>query len=676
MNWHKKSLWSGLVLLTLLVRALVLYLRLGEKGTKIGVLLVIHGGMETNTPQHMWNSSVTMFAYDHNHPVYKFVIWNAKNWSTILNTQVTAFARSFLLKYNFEYERIGGVDPYQNITEKQLADMKSELDKNTYGLTFEVDWAGWIIGDRVEHYPYPRFIYTPPSGKGDKVTYCGENEEGGPWADCDPERFNVDGPVERLLKKGVSRIIIVDLTMCGIRFSKTFDVVRMTKKVLNQWNTDHGTSIPLIWVNDYSNLMERSYPTEPEGWTRFLGYPTRDPHVLLKGGPNPLAEDPEIAVLHVSGIESAMSDTVPDAETGVVLMDHAIFTHNETFDPKINDTITVQENIEAQLLERHPEMDPDNIVGAYGGGREVNPENGLFEYTRKERGDRLGTAYLYESDKQMPDNKWGYRYWEALEYLKNRGVKHIVVAFTQLAVSSALDLVEVPNQFGKEIGKKTWVKWETGDYEQYPGVGHPFTDYWGNWVYTDCGGEECCFKMGGCADGRPYPPPRQVPLDKKRDELDPSLAYEVSDYGHLGYDPSLGPPDPNWPVQDQYTGTWDMWVPPNDVLRVGKILAKHVLNAAVNPMVYITNGEVEGLKTSKTVTWHAHVVTGTPGYSYEWSIKKEGDVDWSSVGEDNSTWVWKPGTESVGVYDVRCTVTDAKGGAGKVVWREFEIFDN
>ena len=38
------------------------------------------------------------------------------------------------------------------------------------------------------------------------------------WPDCDPERFNVDGPVERLLKKGVSRIILVDLTMCGIRF--------------------------------------------------------------------------------------------------------------------------------------------------------------------------------------------------------------------------------------------------------------------------------------------------------------------------------------------------------------------------------------------------------------------------------------------------------------------------
>jgi hypothetical protein len=179
--------------------------------------------------------------------------------------------------------------------------------------------------------------------------------------------------------------------------------------------------------------------------------------------------------------------------------------------------------------------------------------------------------------------------------------------------------------------------------------------------------------MGGCADGREYPPPRQVPLDKKRDELDPSLAYEVSDYGHLGYDPSLGPPDPNRPVQDQYTGTWDMWTPPNDDPRVGKILAKHVMNAAVNPMVYVTNGERESMMVKESVLWEAHVVTGTPEYIYEWSIRKEGDTAWSTVGEDTSTWEWKPGTEDGGTYDVRCTVTDATGGAGEVVWEDFKV---
>lgn len=55
----------------------------------------------------------------------------------------------------------------------------------------------------------------------------------------------------------------------------------------------------------------------------------------------------------------------------------------------------------------------------------------------------------------------------------------------------------------------------------------------------------------------------------------------------------LGLPDPNGPVQDQYTGTWALYTPPSDDPRVGQMLARHVLNAAVNPIVYITNGEIE-----------------------------------------------------------------------------------
>lgn len=63
--------------------------------------------------------------------------------------------------------------------------------------------------------------------------------------------------------------------------------------------------------------------------------------------------------------------------------------------------------------------------------------------------------------------------------------------------------------------------------------------------------------------------------------MDPSLAYDVSEYGHLGYDPSLGLPDPNGPVQGQYRGTWAMYQPPDDDPGVGKLLAKHVLNAVL-----------------------------------------------------------------------------------------------
>ncbi len=43
---------------------------------KVGVLYVLHGGMDTNKPMYMWDASVQMFAYDQNHAVYKFVIKN------------------------------------------------------------------------------------------------------------------------------------------------------------------------------------------------------------------------------------------------------------------------------------------------------------------------------------------------------------------------------------------------------------------------------------------------------------------------------------------------------------------------------------------------------------------------------------------------------------------------
>jgi hypothetical protein len=674
--------------------------------------------------------------------------------------ETTEWAIDFIIKYDFSYPRIGGVDPFQGYTATQLADMKAVLDANPYGLTFEVDWAGYLIGDRPEHYVWPRFIYHGPDGPGvgDDVTYCGEGETedvilefdtgtagftegatltgqssgatatidevtvdsgtwlGGDaagflslsdtsaatvkfqdgegivdngavpgsaaavgatkWPDCDPERYNVDGPVERLLKKGVSRIIVVDSTMSGIRFTKTFYPLQKAKAILNKWNDDHGTSIPLLWVNDYSNLMERSYPIEPAEWTSTKGVPTLDSHVLLNGSPNPLAEAPEIAELHADGIEAAMSDTVSDAETGILLMDHPLFNHGEAYDPKINDTIIVCENIKSQLLARHPEMDPENIVGAFGGIKTLNPENGLVENSREMRGERaLGYAYLYESDKELPDAPWGYRYWEALEYLKDRGVKHMVIAFPQLATSSALDLVELPNQMGKEIGIKTWAQWGTGDYEKYPDVGHPFTDYWGNWLFTECDGQPCCFTMGGCGDpSRPYPPPRQTPTDEEMSAFDPSLAFDLSHYGHLGYDPGLGPPDPNAPVQDQYTGTWALWTLPNDDPRVGKILARHVLNAAVNPMVYLSNGELEEIAEGETVTFEAHVTGGgVPPYTYEWAIKQEGTPNWKTVGGDSNAWAWNPASRHAGTYDVRCRVTDSQTHTGEVTWEGFVI---
>jgi hypothetical protein len=471
----------------------------------------------------------------------------------------------------------------------------------------------------------------------------------------------VDGPAERLIQKGVSRIVVMDWTMGGPRFSKTFDVVEKTRLAVDNWNEDHGTSIPVDWVNDPTDLMVRSYPTEPADWTRVKKDPVTDPSIPLEGNPNPVVEDPMIAQLHVEAIEAGFSGSVSDADTAVFLFNHALHDYNEYFDPKINDTLIINQNIKTKLLERHPDMDPDNIIGGFGGIQVLNPENGLEERNREMRGESYGHAWLYESDKVLPGDEWGYRYWDALEYLKDRGVQHIVIAFPQVVTDNALNMVEIYNQIGgRELGYKSWAKWGTGDDDLWPGVGHPFADYWGIWVNTDCGewtltydtgtsifnegktltgqdsgatgvikwltGDaaagtlvlkevvgtfidneiiedsegtpgsatanglqiqtsktECCFEMGGCNDPlRPYPPVRQTPLHAKMSDLDPALCFDTSEYGHLGYNPDLGPPSPDGPVQDQYKGTWDYYRPPNDDPRVGQMLAEHVLEFILN----------------------------------------------------------------------------------------------
>ena len=667
MKKHRKK--HGVLLLLVITMLCMLPACKNQNKEEIGVLYVLHGGMDTFAPQYMWDASLHQFSYDPNHPVYQIAIWNPEMWQTILQSE---FAVKFTRKYEFQYPRIGGTDPFHALSSTQMEDMKAELNKNTLGLHFEAEFASWMSAGRPENYPYPRFMYNGPEGAKAKCTYCGEQEADGPWPGCNPERYNVDGPVERLLKKGVSRIIAVDMAVGGVRFYKPYDVVQMSKRVLDKWNQEHGTSIPLLWVNDYSNLMERSYPIEPKGWTSLLKDPIQDSIVLLNGSPNPVAADTDLALLHVEGIEAGMSPAVPNAETGVILFNHGLFDrYRAYFDPKIDDTNVLNANIKARLLEQRPGIDPDNIVGAYGGSREINSENNIYERTRPMRGEDLAFANLHQSKIELPPAPWGYRYWDALEYLKNRGVKHIVIAFSQVLTDSVLTQVEYYNQIGAEVGVKNWLYSAEGDYDRYPTVGHPFADYWGNWVDTDCGGVECCFTMGGCEDGRPYPPPRQTPLDKARTDMDPSLAYDLSDYGHLGYDPAKGSPDPNAPVQDQYTGTWEVYTPPSADPRVGKLLAKHVLNAAVKPLVYITNGEVENTKAGQSITWQATVVSGTPDYSFVWFIKSQGAADWTAVGDGSASWVWTPA--ETGTYAIRCRTTDAKSNSAEVTWEGFIV---
>ncbi|MFC1669318.1 hypothetical protein ACFL20_02940 [Spirochaetota bacterium] len=560
------------------------------------------------------------------------------------------------------------------------------------------------------------------------VTYCGEGEKDGPWKNCNPRRYNVDGPAERLLNKGVSKIIMVDMTVGGPRFYKSFNTLQMSKRAIAAWTKRqkdsrtpvksdpkkfgvllavHGgfnrysaqnlwdsviqifshdrnnfpsrfiiwnswmwpiilnsgestkylrsyrfqyeriggkdpfhtitknqlmkmkneltrlakktgikfevervgwisgddpshypyprfmlkpdydtnrvkTAIPIVWVNDITNLMERSYPDEPKNWTRTSGIPKKDRKVPLKGSPNPITTDPELARLHVDAITAGMSEAVSPSETGVILLNHALRDNGEFFDPKIDDTVALNKLIKTGLLKKYPRLKPANIIGGFMGIKLKNPKNGKLEPTRKMRGENQGWAWLYESNKKMPGKEWGYRYWDALDYLMKKGVKHIVIGFPQIVSDSVLNLVEVHNMFSKEIGYKTWLYHNKPDYKHYPGIGHPFADYWGIWVSSDCGKVKCCLKMGGCGKDRPYPPKRQAKESSKMSATDPSLGFDNSAFGNLGYNPKLGPPDENKPVQKQYGGTWALYRPPNDNPRLSKMMAKHVFRTAIN----------------------------------------------------------------------------------------------
>ncbi len=565
-----------------------------SKQRTVGVIFVVHGGTEEQDVFSQWDNTLQFFQYDPHNPIFKNVIWNAEAWPTVAkqgDSQSYANASTQLKKYRFASERMGGKDPSVEYTEKQFADFEKELKKaeKKLGVKFIADRAQWIgAKEQTKHLAWPRHMYNPQVPGGVKLTYCGSEKDGGPWKDCSPERYNVDGPGERLLKQGADELVMIDMTVAGTRFWKSYDVVTMTRMMLDDWNKTHGTNIKARWLNDITDLMTESYPNDPPGWTRSLGEPKADKKVSIEGRPNPIMDDPLLVNMMVDGVVKSFNPAVAPADTAVMFINHATREGNEAFDPKINDTLVLDANIKKELLKRYPGIKADNIVGSWMGLRQPNPNIKIggrvrsnLERDRAMRGEDLGNAWLYEQNGVLPGGDHQYRYWDALTMLKDRGVKHIVVIFSQIVIHSALDLVEVPNQIAKEIGSKTWLYAKTGNRTLYPNHGNPFADYWGIWVEKECKingtTQACCFEMGGCKDGRPYPPPRQSPIDKAREDVDPSLAFDISAYGQLGYDTTKGAPSDDKPVQNQYTGTWAMWVPANDDPRMGKLLADEVV---------------------------------------------------------------------------------------------------
>ncbi|MDH3977407.1 MAG: hypothetical protein OEU86_02740 [Gammaproteobacteria bacterium] len=574
-------------------------LHAAEPMRKVGVLFVVHGGSEENDLGNTFDNSLQFFQYDPNNFIFNRIIWNPKAWPMVVksdDSQDYANASSQFIKYSFQNARIGSIDPAADITDRQFEAMTRQLDAigKERNIEFVTDIAHWLGSQTYIHrLPWPRYLYGPQVKGGAALTYCGSEADGGPWKHCNPERYNVDGPGERLLKRGADEIIMVDLTTSGVRFWKTYDVVNMTRRMVADWNQRNGTNVKVRWVNDPTDLMRDSYPTEPPNWTRSLGKPKVNPQVPLEGRPNPLIQDPLLINSMVDGIVEGMSPDVDPANTAVLIVNHSIRDGNQAYDPKVNDTVQMDELIKAELLRRYPDMKAENILGSWMGLKVANPKikatrpgGSKTERSREMRGESLGNAWLYLSDRELPGGDHQYRYWEALDMFRERGVDHIVIAFTQIVTDSVLNLVELPNQIAKEIGWKTWLQAESLDFETYPEVGHPFADYWGVWIKTSCkvpdgpegATEACCLVMGGCGGTQPYPPERQTPITKARQDTDPSLGFDISAYGHLGYNAIKGAPNDNAPVQGQYRGTWQLWRPANTDPRIGELLANQVVN--------------------------------------------------------------------------------------------------
>ncbi|HJM08956.1 MAG TPA: hypothetical protein QGG41_02540, partial [Gammaproteobacteria bacterium] len=76
---------------------------------RIGVLFISHGGNEVFNENGIWDVTVQIFSYDKNSPIYQRILWNEDYWPQLLKFES---AQKSLGKYGFEYERIGGVDPY------------------------------------------------------------------------------------------------------------------------------------------------------------------------------------------------------------------------------------------------------------------------------------------------------------------------------------------------------------------------------------------------------------------------------------------------------------------------------------------------------------------------------------------------------------------------------------
>ena len=68
-----KNQWKkhGVLLLLVITMLCMLPACINQNKEKIGVIYILHGGMDEYKPQFLWDASVHQFSYDPNHPVYR-----------------------------------------------------------------------------------------------------------------------------------------------------------------------------------------------------------------------------------------------------------------------------------------------------------------------------------------------------------------------------------------------------------------------------------------------------------------------------------------------------------------------------------------------------------------------------------------------------------------------------
>ncbi len=336
---------------------------------KIGVVYLVHGGSDDHSDESSWNATMQIFAYDPHSTVYKQVIWNPKIWPRMLSFGNAPKEKG---KYSFEHRRIGRPDPANSLTRLRYQHLRDSLERREaeLGVDFVVDYASWLAIEDPSHHVYPRWLYHPGVTGGTPLTYCGSTADGGigpnnQWPGCDPERYDTDGSIERLLDQDVDEIVVIDMTVSGVRFFKSWDAVNLARQVVANYNAANNKRVALWWANDPTDLMTESYPRDPAGWTLSLGPPKRDRSIPLDGRPNPVSADPRLANFHVDGIAARFADDIDPAATGVMLVNHATRNHNQHFDPKIDDTVILNQNIKRALLARYPTMSSEilSVVG-------------------------------------------------------------------------------------------------------------------------------------------------------------------------------------------------------------------------------------------------------------------------------------------------------------------------